>query len=299
MRFVDRNSIDEPPSLKDPSDTVQTEINSATSFYRTYNPQVPNAKGFDFKQYKGDDVTYRLRTLFHNKCAYCESDVGDNLDVEHFRPKGGVTEDSSHPGYWWLAHSWSNLLPSCTPCNQKRRQHLVTEEMTLEELTALMATRAKLSYGKANHFPVVGVRATDSSGKLEDEKPLLIDPTVDDPEPYLKWSKTGHYSVVHAKPSDPDESARALSTINIFALNRTNLVQSRTRVLMQLRFQAEKIIEELEQDMAEEGSLHHLARAIKRVEAMRYLHRPEQLYSSMVKAFVDDFVMDLQQRITE
>ena len=135
MRLVCRNYVDEPPSLKDPSDAVKAERDAAQAFYKTFNPLAPNAKGYPFKEYKGYDVTYRLRLLFHNKCAYCESDLGDNLDVEHFRPKGGVTEEPGHSGYWWLAHDWTNLLPSCTPCNQTRRQHIVTEAMTIEEFT--------------------------------------------------------------------------------------------------------------------------------------------------------------------
>jgi hypothetical protein len=297
VRFVDRNDVAEPPSLKDPSDAVKAERKAAQKFYETFNPLAPKAKGYGFKEYKGFDVTYRLRVLFHNKCAYCESDLGDNLDVEHFRPKGGITEAPGHAGYWWLAHTWTNLLPSCTPCNQTRRQHIVTEAMTVEELTGLMAKRARVSYGKANQFPISGVRAAYATGKLEDEKPDLIDPTVEDPAPFLRWSKTGPYSVVLARPTDPVDGARALSTINVFALNRMNLVQSRTSILSELRFQAEQILSELEEDIADGGEQRHLERALRRVEVMRRLQRPEKPYSAMVQAFVDDFVVDLLKRV--
>ncbi|MEF9674035.1 hypothetical protein QNM99_25505 [Pseudomonas sp. PCH446] len=44
------------------------------------------------------------------------------MDVEHYRPKGAVSEDASHPGYWWVAMDWDNLLPSCIDCNRKRKQ---------------------------------------------------------------------------------------------------------------------------------------------------------------------------------
>src|SRR5829696_5580783 len=71
---------------------------------------------------------------FNNKCAYCE----DNLlsqpgDVEHFRPKRAVTDENDnpvlwsprskkkHPGYYWLAYHWENLLPSCNDCNRPHR----------------------------------------------------------------------------------------------------------------------------------------------------------------------------------
>ena len=64
-----------------------------------------------------------LEKLFEQKCAYCETKIGVNADwdVEHYRPKGRVTENTAHPGYYWLAYDWDNLLPSCAFCNQGRR----------------------------------------------------------------------------------------------------------------------------------------------------------------------------------
>ncbi len=297
MRFVDRAEVNEPQSLENPSAPVLAEKIAAEAFYRTYDPLAPKAKGYKFIEYKGFDVASQLRNLFHNKCAYCESDLGDTLEVEHFRPKGGVTEDPAHAGYWWLAHSWNNLLPSCVPCNQKRRQHIVTEEMTSVELTRLMANKAKVSYGKANHFPIAGVRAVSDVCSLNDEKPQLIDPTVDDPYAYLKWTTTSYYSLVLAKPTDLDEYARARNTITIFALNRARLVQSRTRVLAELRFQAEEILAELEQDMIKGGSPDNISRALRRAHEMRRHHAPQQPYSAMAKAFVEEFSEELRQRI--
>ena len=44
----------------------------------------------------------RLDLLFHGKCAYCETfySASAPVDVEHYRPKGAVSEDPSHPGYY-------------------------------------------------------------------------------------------------------------------------------------------------------------------------------------------------------
>src|SRR5262249_38675962 len=77
-----------------------------------------------------------LIRLFNGKCAYCESKftVSQPGDVEHFRPKGRVVDDNfkpirvqhptkgeiEHPGYYWLAYEWKNLLPSCADCNRFR-----------------------------------------------------------------------------------------------------------------------------------------------------------------------------------
>jgi hypothetical protein len=78
-----------------------------------------------------------LLALTSGKCAYCESVILNTHpgEVEHFRPKGRVRgrdgkvekvtiggAETEHPGYWWLAYAWSNLLPCCIDCN-RRRQH--------------------------------------------------------------------------------------------------------------------------------------------------------------------------------
>ena len=47
-----------------------------------------------------------LYNMHHGKCCYCERkrDKAREPDIEHYRPKCEVTEDESHPGYWWLAY---------------------------------------------------------------------------------------------------------------------------------------------------------------------------------------------------
>jgi hypothetical protein len=75
-----------------------------------------------------------LKSYFAAKCAYCESsfDAVAWGDVEHYRPKRGVSGED-HRGYYWLAYNERNLLPSCQLCNQGK--------------------------GKRNQFPIAGVRA--------------------------------------------------------------------------------------------------------------------------------------------
>jgi uncharacterized protein (TIGR02646 family) len=270
---------------------------AAAVFYLTYDPTAPKAKCYPFKEYKGYDVTLTLSTLFCNKCAYCESDLGDTLEVEHFRPKGGVAGERLHKGYWWLAHRWGNLLPSCPPCNQKRRQHLVTETMTVEELTKLMAKRARESHGKANQFPVSGIRAFCEADDIEAERPDLIDPTSEDPASFLRWSRAGDFSVV-LSTDDANGSKRGLATIGTFALNRVRLVQSRTRILNELRFHASEIKKDLKRDCQSGGArTEHVDRALERVAVLRRLHEPDQPYSAMVKAYIDELVEELRASI--
>jgi uncharacterized protein (TIGR02646 family) len=294
MRYVDRKGIPEPASLSKPSGTVKNEKDAAELFYTTFDPTLsPRPAGYEFKAYRSYDVQHALRQLFHAKCAYCESNLGDSLEVEHFRPKGGVTEDPLHAGYWWLAHSWENLLPACPGCNKNLCHHLVTEHMTKEEFEAVQLRKSKDSHGKANQFPISGKRANDTTRKLEDESPDLLDPTVDDPDPFLGWSRAGHFSVAIAKSADRDVATRALATINVFALNRVSLVRTRTEVLTELRVQRVEILSELEEDLAHGPSVARIARVMRRVEGMRRMQQPEKQYSALAKAFIDDFAAEL------
>ncbi len=274
---------------------MASEKAAASAFYASFDPTAPKAKAYPFKEYKGYDVALALASLFHNKCAYCESDLGDSLEVEHFRPKGGVTGEHLHKGYWWLAHEWSNLLPSCPPCNQRRRQHLVTEEMTVADLARLMAKRPRDSHGKANQFPINGTRAFCDADQIDHEHPTLLDPTTDHPPFFLRWSKTGDFSIL--LPALEDEE-RGLATIAVFALNRVRLVQSRTRMLTELRFHASEIWKDLAADSADGGTAAaNLENALKRVAVLRRLHAPDQPYSTMVEAFVDELAAELRAAV--
>ena len=122
---------------------------------------------------------------FRGKCAYCERRIEHPRegDIEHFRPKGGVTDEKDRPipargvggepivgpsgelaphrGYYWLAYDWRNLLPACTLCNQP-------------------GTVGSVKIGKHSRFPVTGVHA-QRPGEESAEHPLLINPASGDP----------------------------------------------------------------------------------------------------------------------
>jgi hypothetical protein len=48
--------------------------------------------------------------FYKNKYAYCETNTlaGATLQVEHYRPKAKLIEDTDHLGYYWLAYEWTN-----------------------------------------------------------------------------------------------------------------------------------------------------------------------------------------------
>ncbi|MBF0463451.1 MAG: hypothetical protein HQK88_03715 [Nitrospirae bacterium] len=134
------------------------EFNENKEYY------ISGVQTFKFQRelYGDEEVKKTLIEAQHGKCCFCESDVThiSHGHVEHFRPKGGFKQDIDsvlrRPGYYWLAYDWSNLFFSCEKCNQS----------------------------KANRFPLENPnnRALTHDDKIEDEKPLLINPAADDPE---------------------------------------------------------------------------------------------------------------------
>jgi hypothetical protein len=154
---------------------------------------------------------------FRGRCAYCESNIAgfQHGEIEHFRPKKAVTNEKDvpvavecpdgvtreHPGYYWLAYDWSNLLASCITCNQPGEHGI----------------------GKRNRFPVRFAHYAATAAGLPEEQPLLInpaDPGEDDPE--------RHLSVDTETGAMIELSDRGKMCIDIFGLNvRDQLVKDR------------------------------------------------------------------------
>jgi hypothetical protein len=65
-----------------------------------------------------------LVEIHHHKCWYTEAKESVSAyHVDHFRPKGRVTEadGTQRPGYWWLAFNWRNYRISGQLINVKKR----------------------------------------------------------------------------------------------------------------------------------------------------------------------------------
>jgi uncharacterized protein (TIGR02646 family) len=167
--------------------------------------------------YGHDLVRAALEALFSEKCAYCETKItgGSDWEVEHFRPKARVAERPDHPGYFWLAYEWSNLYPSCTLCNQRRRDRPLWGD----------CSRAGIG-GKGDQFPLIdeGERAMSPDHDLNREKPLLLDPCRDDPDQVLSYNGLGEIIAVGDHP-------QGQVTIAVFHLDRRRLRDLRRSVI--------------------------------------------------------------------
>lgn len=190
---------------------------SATSTLQQTEAAIAAQNGNLYKShYKHDSIKDALNAIYHKKCAYCESKIthGAPLQVEHFRPKAEVdTIDllphESHQGYYWLGNEWSNLLWACQNCNQQG--------------------------AKGNRFPIKGVRVLVHPGDvshhfvlhptLQDEIPLLINPELVDPALHLSLDKNG---VIIGT------SEFGTTSINIYKLNRDELIINRLRIINEI-----------------------------------------------------------------
>src|SRR6478609_10488621 len=107
MIRVERGRVPRPPVLDSPP--VERERQLAAEFHRDGRR---GQQRFEFTAFRAPEIRRALTELFYGKCAYCEVKivVASVPDIELFRPKGGVTERPEHPGYWWLASDWDNML---------------------------------------------------------------------------------------------------------------------------------------------------------------------------------------------
>ena len=168
----------------------------------------PNAYLSGLKNFSVLENIYRTplikRTLMkaqHEKCCYCESKIlptGYGA-VEHFRPKGGVRQDSNSreekPGYYWLAYTWSNLVVSCSRCNTSHKKTL---------------------------FPLLNPdhRARNHNDPIDNEEPMLVDPGAEDPRDHIRF----RYDA--PEPQTP----RGKETICVLGLERSDLAEARLKM---------------------------------------------------------------------
>jgi hypothetical protein len=195
-----------------------------------------------------------LEQHFGKKCAICENLVVGQRKaaVDHYRPKGDVRKrdgtavtrvaltdgaDETHPGYWWLAYRWGNLLPLCTRCN---------------------------TYQKKCFFPVAGDYSWDSIEDLEEldrlERPLLINPLVDDFDDHFEVD----VSTYEFKP----KSAKGDATIELMGLNNKTAEDNILGVRQQSVSQALSALTMMGKDILDNRQPMHLA-----LELMRDLER--------------------------
>ncbi|MCX6578764.1 MAG: HNH endonuclease [Candidatus Aminicenantes bacterium] len=165
-----------------------------------------NLKSADFEPHWHDIKEY-LWQWHDGKCCYCERKRDKReFDVEHFRPKAGISDENGHPGYWWLAYEWENLFLACKSCNQEI---------------------------KKTQFPLLGgsKRAFTGEDDLKLEKPVLINPVDEDPEKFIGfvWQEVNENLVIAV---GLDKEGRGHKTaFELTAINKEEVKEERTGLI--------------------------------------------------------------------
>lgn len=279
MIRISPDGVDVPRVL---TEKAANERDAAIAFYGV---QASSGR-FEFSLYREKAVKEALTRLFHGKCAYCESsyDATQPVDVEHWRPKGDVEEEdgtTAGKGYYWLAAEWTNLLPSCIDCN-RRRFHRIPGRST------------PLVIGKGNAFPLrSGSRRVLAPGAERGEDPLLLHPYFDDPG--AAFAADVDEAVLRPRAGDDGTAdERGEKSIQVYALNRTELVQARRAVLHLMRQHMYVIVRLLELL----GLTPAVAPAVREIvlelltyemRALQEFGNPERPYSFFARTVLRDF----------
>ena len=287
----------------------KTEIEKAREYYAK---KPAPTKAFEFTRYKELAVCRALDELFFEKCAYCESTYRavDSRDVEHYRPKGGVTEAPQHRGYWWLAAVWHNLLPSCPACNQSRYHTIFNPGMTLEEFEQARRRKPDRLSGKGNSFPVRNNKwVTTDTDDITAEDPLLINPCERDPAKHLEfvfdwdvveyiWDADPINALVRPKSMVGVEDEYGRASIAIYGLNRAGLVRERASHLRILQLLCRPIVDHID-DIMQSPSAARLTQIRDRIHqykaSLTELCHSQKPYAGMTRAFVLQFERELDR----
>lgn len=216
MRLITKDLNNKPEIFKKQTTIYNWEIIASTGDTTLIKDTIYKGSYKDADGKTQSKVREKLNELYFLKCAYCETLC--KAEIEHYRPKRGVTEDTSHNGYYWLCYEWSNLVPSCRYCNTEG--------------------------GKGNQFPIKGTRVKmplfDAHLKLDkehvkananillSEQPYLLHPEIDNPTQYLNFKIDLHGQGVEIIGTD-GVNKRGEQTIKICNLNREYLKFARKK----------------------------------------------------------------------
>lgn len=202
MIYIDRLAVEPPLILS--SDRVKREKERMNEFFSQTAKRKQSRYQFKDRYIQHKQVEIALAQLFKGKCAYCESLIqpSQTSRTNLFRPKQfamNLDGAVSKTHYWWLYYEWHNFYSSCSICDSS----------------------------KSTRFPVMGGRS-QAQQSLSKEEALLIDPC-----------RKEDFNEDHFYPKEDgfmvELTRRGKITIDIFKLNRPNLIEARKKVVSKVR----------------------------------------------------------------
>ncbi len=291
MIRIDRAGVAAPSVLVDEDSSAARELARARTSLAEHDGD-PSDWKFSFSVYSNGDVKTALSSLFHGKCAYCESryDATQPMDVEHWRPKGRVEAADGtkvKPAYWWLAAAWSNLLPSCIDCNRRRwHTNVVTE--------------AEEKLGKEDQFPLLDDTRAGAEGEEENERPSLINPCVDDPATFFEFTDE---AVIRPRDGlNESETQRAIDSIRVYALNRSALVEQRQETLLRAQMSVAIVHRVAEMRVEQPDMSDAIRMVVDRMVQNEFVWlathcRDDAEYALMIRQLVDRELADFREAL--
>jgi uncharacterized protein (TIGR02646 family) len=158
-----------------------------------------------------------LAGVSFDKCWYCEcKQERSDLHVDHFRPKGRVTGEKGHEGYWWLAFEWKNFRLACTFCN------CIRDDSELDE-----------SGGKGTKFPIFDPPPRMYRPHDPIDRPKLLDPIIRSDVEKITFTGNGLPKPV-TKDETSDDWKQAQEAIEVFHLRETRLKRAREELAIDI-----------------------------------------------------------------
>lgn len=218
-----------------------------------------------------------LRTEFsafsYGKCWYVEcKNPGTDDDIDHFRPKLGVKEDLTHPGYYWLAFDWTNLRLSCHRANRPR-----------------VNPEGEGTGGKGGHFPLVdpAQRAflpVDGKGQ---EIPALLDPTDVRDVILLTFRQNGEVALSPEYKGQTVAEAKVAASRLILHLDWPAFREARVVLYNKI----ERAVDRGEREAPQNFSVIHAASTafLDAIRDLKNAMEAEEEYSAAARVYVESF----------
>jgi hypothetical protein len=158
-----------------------------------------------------------------DKCSYCEAPISavSYGDVEHYRPKSK---------YWWLAYCVDNYLASCAICNQRFKKARFPYRNSKMRAPIVRKNSTDTYLGNLSENLVPDPLDTAEVAAFEtmhrDERPLLLNPYVDNPESFFGWRADLIVEEVELvpRPGVPMAAEFVDAAADVYGLNRNDLL---------------------------------------------------------------------------
>ncbi|TYZ07308.1 hypothetical protein FY528_15955 [Hymenobacter lutimineralis] len=239
MRYVDLNRLVIPAGWQSKANNTLADLQIKTQEERRIffkNLTNPLWKRPDFVR-----AILPLGSTLFRKCWYSESRITDDIDIDHFRPKGKDAnksfktqfqeylsenefeqlEEESTRGWWFLAFESKNFRVCSCFRNQSRHDTSIA--------LANLKNRAK---GKSDFFPLKkGSSVAINADGIENEINCLLDPCKLGDAEFISFDQFGNAYTIYDDSTEERKwiKCRVLTSIAVYHLDEHDLIEFRKK----------------------------------------------------------------------